>query len=227
MLILFLLLSPTLTLIMWFTINHGLSPLHRLHAKSATNQNDRRSAIDQVLRGIERATHLIDQLLALACLEPESFTTTLEPRGINRLIIEESALLAPLADKKNIELSFLGSPEPTANIDETSLRLLIRNLVNNAIAYTQPEGKVEIHLYQRAERACICIDDNGPGIPKSEQDRVFERFYRIESHDTRGCGIGLSIVKQVAELHKATLNVRTPSSVNGLKITICLLMSFN
>lgn len=298
LLILFILLVPTLALTMWFTINRGLSPLHKLAAQinhrgaekldsvseqnmpteiqtissalnqllarlksaltrekritsdaahelrtplaavklhaelaqSATNKQDRQSAIDQVLRGIDRTTHLVDQLLALARLEPDSFTTTLEPRGINRLIIEESALLAPFADRKNIELSFLNSPELTANIDETSLRLLIRNLVSNAIAYTPPlgkvgKGKVDIRLYQQADRACISIEDNGPGIPESEQDRVFERFYRIENHDTPGCGIGLSIVKRVAELHKATLSMSTPDSGNGLIITICLVMS--
>lgn len=295
LLILFILLVPTLALTMWFTINRGLSPLHKLAAQinhrgaekldsvseqnmpteirtisaalnqllarlknaftrekritsdaahelrtplaavklhaelaqSATNQADRQNAINQVLRGIDRTTHLVDQLLTLARLEPDSFATTLEPREINRLIIEESALLAPFADKKNIELSFLDSPKLTANIDETSLRLLIRNLVNNAIAYNHPFGKVDISLYQQDDRACISVEDNGPGIPEFEQDRVFERFYRIENHDTPGCGIGLSIVKRVAELHKATLHMTTPDSGNGLKITICLLMATN
>jgi two-component system sensor histidine kinase QseC len=295
LLVLFILLVPTLALTMWFTINSGLSPLHKLAAqinhrgaekldsvsehnmpteiqtisaalnqllarlksafarekritsdaahelrtplaavklhaelaRTATNKDDRQNAIDQVLRGIDRTTHLVDQLLALARLEPDSFTTNLEPKGINRLIVEESALLAPFADKKNIELSFIDSPELTANIDETSLRLLIRNLVSNAIAYTHPQGKVDIRLYQQENRAYISIEDNGPGIPESEHDRVFERFYRIENYDTPGCGIGLSIVQRVAELHKATLSMSTPDSGNGLKITIGLLMPNN
>jgi two-component system sensor histidine kinase QseC len=295
LLMLFILLVPTLALTMWFTINRGLAPLHKLAAQinhrgaekldsvseqnmpteiqtisaalnqllarlksaftrekritsdaahelrtplaavklhaqlaqSATNKADRQGAIDQVLRGIDRTSHLVDQLLALARLEPDSFTTNLEPQVINRLIIEEAALLAPFANKKDIELSFLDSPALTANIDETSLRLLIRNLVNNAITYTHHNGKVDIRLYAEADRAYITIEDNGPGIPESEYERVFERFYRIENYDTPGCGIGLSIVQRVAELHKATLNISTPDSGNGLKVTIGLLIASN
>jgi signal transduction histidine kinase len=177
-----------------------------------------------VLRGIDRTTHLVDQLLALARLEPESFTTTLEAQDLKQLIIEEAALLAPIADNKNIELSFLDCAEISAKVDGVSLRLLIRNLVSNAINYTPANGRVEVRLYEQPGKACIAIEDNGPGIPKSEQERVFERFYRCENHESPGCGIGLSIVKRVVELHKASITLSTPESGKGLCITVCLLM---
>ena len=198
--------------------------LHAELARSATSKDDSKKAIDQVLRGIDRTTHLVDQLLALARLEPDDFSATLKPQEISRLIIEESALLAPLADQKHIELSFSDSPELIANVDETALRLLIRNLLSNAISYTQPNGHVEISLCEQNNQACITVQDDGPGIPKPEQARVFERFYRIQNHDTPGCGIGLSIVSRVVELHKATLKLETPDTGKGLRVTVCFLM---
>ena len=199
--------------------------LHAELAKSATSKDDSEKAITQVLRGIDRTTHLVDQLLALARLEPDAFSATLKPQEISQLIIEESALLAPFAEQKNIDLSFLVSPQLVANVDETALRLLIRNLLNNAISYTQPQGHVTISLYQQFAQACITVEDDGPGIPEFEQDRIFERFYRIENHDTPGCGIGLSIVNRVVELHKASIKLETPDSGKGLSITVGFLMS--
>jgi two-component system sensor histidine kinase QseC len=198
--------------------------LHAELARSAASKEDRKNAIDQVLRGIDRTTHLVDQLLTLARLELEAFSTTLKPQEISRLIIEESALLAPFAEQKPIDLSFLDSPKLVANVDETAFRLLIRNLVSNAISYTQPHGHVKISLYEQSAQAFITVEDNGPGIPKSEQDRVFERFYRIENHETPGCGIGLSIVRRVVELHKASIKLATPNSGEGLSVTVCFAM---
>jgi two-component system sensor histidine kinase QseC len=198
--------------------------LHAELAKSAVTEADRCASIDQVLRGIDRTTHLVDQLLALARLEPESFSTTLEAQNLKQLIIEEAALLAPIAEHKHIELSFFDCPEIRTKVDGVSLRLLIRNLVSNAINYTPANGKVEVRLFEQAGKVCIAVEDNGPGIPKSEQDRVFERFYRIKNHESSGCGIGLSIVKRVVELHKASLTLSTPESGKGLCITVCLLI---
>ena len=288
LLILFIILVPALSLTMWFTINRGLSPLHKLAAQinyrgaekldsiselnlpseiktisaalnqllgrlksaltqekritsdaahelrtplaavklhaelaqSATHKDDSKKSIDQVLRGIDRTAHLVDQLLALARLEPEDFLAALKPQDLSQLIIEESALLTPLAEQKHINLSFCDSPKMIVNADETAMRLLIRNLVSNAISYTQPKGCVKISLYEQSSRTYISVEDNGPGIPESEQDRIFERFYRIENHETPGCGIGLSIVRRVVELHKASIKLETPQSGKGLIVTV-------
>jgi two-component system sensor histidine kinase QseC len=198
--------------------------LHAELTKSAVTEADRCASIDQVLRGIDRTTHLVDQLLALARLEPESFSITLEAQNLKQLIIEETAMLAPIAEHKDIELSFIDCPEVRTKVDGGALRLLIRNLASNAINYTPANGKVEVRLFEQAEKACIAVEDNGPGIPKFEQDRVFERFYRARNHESSGCGIGLSIVKRVVELHKASLTLSTPESGKGLCITVCFLI---
>ena len=191
-------------------------------AEKATNKEDRVDSIKHILLGIDRTTHLVDQLLALARLEPKTFGEKLKPCNLKQIVIEEAALLAPIAHRKNIEISVCESDDIFIPADEASLKLLIRNLLNNSISYTQEDGAVEISLSTDENNSCLIISDNGPGIPPEERQRVFERFYRAQNHETPGCGIGLSIVMRVVELHGATIQVGDPDTGSGLKVTVCL-----
>ncbi len=194
--------------------------LHAELASKANNAEDRKSSIEHVLEGIDRTTHLVKQLLTLARLNPESFADRLQQRNIQTLLVDEVALLAPLAEEKNIELSINDSVAIVARIDETSIRLLIGNLLDNAIRYTQPGGAINFKLINLETEFSIIIEDNGPGIPVEERARVFDRFYRLQSQDQTGCGIGLSIVMQVVELHQAKLALDEPNLGTGLKVTV-------
>jgi two-component system sensor histidine kinase QseC len=196
--------------------------LHAELASRATNKEDRKKAIADILLGNERTTHLVNQLLALARLEPDSSSLEFIPHDLCQIVREEVALLAPSAQTKEIDLSVCESEKIIANVDDTSIRLLIRNLLTNAISYTQRGGKVRAKLSESDRQCHLVIEDNGPGIPLGERDRVFERFYRIKSHGTPGCGIGLSIVMRVAELHQASLSLDDSSFKSGLKVTIIL-----
>ena len=194
--------------------------LHAELAQKAKNKDDRINAINHVLQGIDRTNHLVDQLLALARLEPESFSKNLEQLNLKPIVIDETALLAPIAHRKNIDISVNESNSAYINADRTSLRLLIRNLLINAIYYTRDNGKIEVTVFSSNESVDLIIEDNGPGIPVDQRERVFERFYRIENHDKPGCGIGLSIVMRVAELHNAILKMSQPTSGSGLIVTV-------
>ena len=163
----------------------------------------------------------MNQLLALARLEPDSASQELISQNLHQIVCEETALLAPLAHKKDIDLSVSESEDIIVAVDDTSIRLLIRNLLNNAISYTQQGGKVSASLSESDSQCCLVIDDNGPGIPFGERERVFERFYRIQNHGAPGCGIGLSIVVRVAELHQASLSLDDSDSESGLKVSVC------
>ena len=105
--------------------------------------------------------------------------------------------------------------------EDTSMRLLVRNLIDNAIAYTQDGGEIDISFSARDGVPCLIVKDNGPGISEKDRERVLERFYRVENHSTPGCGIGLSIVMSVIELHHATLKMSTPDNGSGLIVTVC------
>ena len=194
--------------------------LHAELASRATNKEDRKKAIADILLGNERTTHLVNQLLALARLEPDSSPRAFTSHSLYQIVREETALLAPLAQSNDIELSVSGNEKIIAAVDDTSIRLMIRNLLNNAISYTQRGGKVNLCLSRGKDRYCLVVEDNGPGIPLSERERVFERFYRIKNHATPGCGIGLSIVMHAVELHQATLSLDDSYFESGLKVTV-------
>ena len=194
--------------------------LHAELASRATNKEDRKKAIDDILLGNERTTHLVNQLLALARLEPDSSSQEFPSHNLSHIVREETALLAPLAQTNDIELSFSGDENIIATVDDTSIRLLIRNLLSNSISYTQRGGKVSVSLSERNNQCCLIVEDNGPGIPISERKRVFERFYRIKNHAAPGCGIGLSIVMRAVELHQATLSLDDADFEPGLKVTV-------
>jgi two-component system OmpR family sensor kinase len=99
--------------------------------------------------------------------------------------------------------------------DEPSLRILVGNLVDNAVRYTQAGGKVDVSVGADAEGVWLAVADNGPGIPEEERERVFERFYRPAGQPTPGSGLGLSIVRQVASLHRADIRLEAPASGPG------------
>ena len=200
----------------------------KIHAellRTARSETERNASIAQVLQGIDRTTHLVDQIMALARLDPEHFSQQLRPINLADLVIDEVAMLTPLALSKNIEISVHESEPVTLLAEDTSLRLLLRNLLNNALNYTQQGGEVEVFAGILNTRPCLVIQDNGPGIPPQERERVMERFYRIENHPTPGCGIGLSIVMRVVELLGASLHMENTDedTKSGLKVTICFL----
>lgn len=197
--------------------------IHAELAKTASNKEQRIDSINHVLQGIDRTTYLVDQILALARLEPESFTETLHPLNLSNLVIEEVSLLVPLSHSKDVELSVCQNDELTICAEDTSLRLLVRNLLSNAVLYTQKGGEVEVYLSEIDNKACLIIIDNGPGIPAQDRELVLQRFYRAENHQTPGCGIGLSIVKRVVELLDAGFKMEEsdPQTGSGLKVTVC------
>jgi signal transduction histidine kinase len=99
------------------------------------------------------------------------------------------------------------------------LAIMTRNLVDNALKYTPAGGKVEVRIAQHGRRIALDVDDSGPGIPPEERERVFERFYRQVGTNVPGSGLGLSIVKRIADLHHAGVRL-DHSPLGGLRIEV-------
>ena len=194
--------------------------LHAELAKSAKNREQQNESLDQVLHGVDRTTHLVEQLLTLARLEPELLANDFAEINITALIIEECALLSPLAINKDIDISFNETQNEYIDGHESSLRLLIRNLLTNAISYTPPGGNVRISLSKQKQQTVLIFEDSGPGISEKDRERVMERFYRAENHQTPGCGIGLSIVDRVVQIHQGSLQLCQADNGHGLKVII-------
>ena len=179
-------------------------------------------ALQKLIASVNRSTHIVQQLLTMSKLVPESGTINdLDQVNLQRITREILAMLAPAAIEKNIELEF-EPDEKTPNIagNQTALGILIRNLVDNAIRYCNENGLVMVRVYREKNEVVLEVQDNGPGIPAELQERVFERFFRILGNKGSGSGLGLAIVQQIATLHNARVSLESPKNGTGLIIKV-------
>jgi len=175
-------------------------------------------SFQQLQEGVDRMQHLIEQLLSLYRATPEQFANNCETLDLYAITQDQLAREYPNFEIKeqNIEL-IGGSIEIEA--DKFALETLISNLLGNANKYTQRGGNIVVSIDGLGSEVCLRVEDNGPGIPDKEKSRVFDRFYRIDGNDgalrAPGCGLGLTIVSHVADLHQARVEVRDSSFESG------------
>ena len=194
---------------------------HAQLAMRAGNDDDRQHALKQLIAGIDRASHVVDQLLDLARVEPGSVTNKrlLEMVDLHALAIDVISDLLPFADARKIDISVGDTCDVQVRGDRLGLSMLLRNLLDNAIRYTPDHGQVKLS-FECDECQCLRIEDSGPGIPEADREKVFERFFRGEGLQQSGCGIGLSIVKQVADRHGGSITLER-SDLGGLMVKVC------
>jgi two-component system, OmpR family, sensor histidine kinase QseC len=188
-------------------------------ALRATDEIERRTALENVLRGVDRATHLLEQLLTLARVDPETAATGHAPVELRSLAAEALADLAPLAHAGQIELVLEEGPSCRVLGNPAQLAVLLRNLLDNAVRYTPAGGSVSLALQDEGD-VILEVCDTGPGIPEGERSRALERFYRVPGSDVEGSGLGLSIVRRIAELHRARLELSDNENGQGLRVRV-------
>ncbi len=180
------------------------------------------ATLHQLHTATEQMTRLINQLLSLARAEPgtERVHTT-EKLDLNELVREATTEWVPRALARNIDLGF-DSPQDVITIagDAFLLREMLNNLLDNAIRYTLAGGQVTVHIVPDASHIVLSVEDNGPGIPESERERVFERFYRVLGTGVDGCGLGLAIVREIAQRHGAEVSLGQGAGGSGTVIRI-------
>jgi two-component system OmpR family sensor kinase len=184
----------------------------------AKDETAREQAIARLEGGVDRASRLVEQLLALARQDPSS-PLALNIVSLPACIRQAIADVAPFALSKDIQLQCGVLAQCDISGDEDSLRIMIRNLVDNAVRYTPEHGIVEIALAADPGHVALTIQDSGAGIPQQERARVFDRFYRVSGTEANGSGLGLAIVKAIAERHKATVELGD-SALGGLTVKI-------
>jgi two-component system sensor histidine kinase QseC len=190
-------------------------------ALKADTENDRSHALQKVLQGVDRSSHMVAQLLTLSRLGQEEALSDIKPVELHKLAAEIIAYLVPIALEKSIEIELATPPVDTTVLgNDITLGILIRNIVDNAIRYTPVNGEVKVRLLCDEEHIILRVTDSGPGIPPELRERVFERFYRILGATAPGSGLGLAIVSQIADLHDAILNLGTPDTRTGLQFDV-------
>ena len=202
----------------------------RLQAQGLQRARDdgaRQVAVERLLAGIDRATRLVEQLLVLARHQAEASS----PGGgvlvaMDALAREVVAEMVPKARLRAIEMGvdaarnfpLLGQPD--------ALRILLRNLVDNAIKYTPPGGRVDVSVVgeSRVEgedlATLLVVEDSGPGVATSDRARVLDRFYRVPGETAPGSGLGLAIVSTIAQWHGAQLSLERSETLGGLRVVV-------
>ncbi|MEO8304574.1 MAG: ATP-binding protein [Betaproteobacteria bacterium] len=213
------------------------TPLTAVHLQAqlagrATTDADRAAALAELRAGLERATHVVDQLLTLAREEPGVSDRSFAPVDIAELVRHVLAEYAPIAAHHQVDLGMPGdgatAHDAVIDGDASGLRALVSNLVDNAIRHTPGGGRVDVTVQRESGDVVLAVRDSGPGIPASERERVFDRFYRIPGVRARGrpgTGLGLAIVKRVAQRHDATIALESGLSgpgAQGLGVTVRL-----
>lgn len=208
---------------------HGLrSPIAAIGlqaelAARSRNTDTLDTAHEELVRGTQRAARLVQQLLDFARLEPG--TTAEAPRGLDLAALVRDVLSAHAlqAEERGVDLGADMPAEVPLTGRESELRVLLANLVDNALRYAPAQSAVTVTVRRRPASAEIEVTDAGPGIPATERDRVFERFYRVEGDSTRGTGLGLSIARAIVERHHGTIRLADAhpgASLPGLAVLI-------
>jgi two-component system OmpR family sensor kinase len=185
----------------------------------AKDETTHAQAVERLRGGIDRATRLIEQLLVLARQDP--FSQTFESTEVSLLGCVESAVadVQSFRLSRHIHLRYGSIIEADINGDEEALRIMIRNLIDNAVRYTPELGIIQIDLVIDGSTLVLSIQDSGAGISKENRPRVFDRFYRVPGTGTSGTGLGLAIVKAIADRHRATVELRD-AAIGGLEVKI-------
>jgi two-component system, OmpR family, sensor kinase len=204
------------------------TPLTALHLQLSTlarasGESERAAAMSQLSEGVARAIRLIEQMLAFARQEPRADAPR-APVALDAIARETVAELVPLADSHRIDLGLAAAQPVTLQGDPEAVRTLLRNLIDNAVRYTQAGGRVDVAVADvgtpGAARALLTVTDDGPGIPAAERARVFDRFYRRAGTTPPGSGLGLAIVKAIAAAHGATVELADGAAGKGLAVIV-------
>ena len=196
----------------------------RLQAQSLQRAPDdatRAIATERLLAGIDRATRLVEQLLALARQEGAGEGAELVSLDLTALARNALADAEPEAARHAIALTL---DAPTAHVvlraDEAALAVLLRNLLGNALRHTSPGGQVRVGVREEASVIDLTVEDSGPGIAPDERARVQGRFYRVPGTPGHGSGLGLAIVRAIAERHGAALTLDASPTLGGLRVML-------
>ncbi|GAB4061801.1 ATP-binding protein [Uliginosibacterium sediminicola] len=186
-------------------------------ASLSTDTNQQQHALRQVVQGSDQATRLIEQLLTLARLDADA-TPVLEETAIRALLAESIADIAATAIAKDGEIALEDGEEFTLCVQPGLIRILLRNLLDNAIRYSPPGSEISVCVHAEDMQLLIDVCDSGPGIPPDQRERVFDRFHRVLGSGQSGSGLGLSIAQSIAQLHGGQISLHAGPQGRGLLV---------
>lgn len=192
-------------------------------------KEDEAEFLTKIYTESKRLLTLIDKILRLSFFDENSIELEKSPLDLSEILKRVSKNLKPLADEKGIEIAIHLGKERESKIWGISSLIedMIYNLVENAIKYSNEKSQITLSLSQNTQGVSVCVKDSGIGIPLEEQERVFERFYCVDKSRSKklgGSGLGLSIVKHIAKIHNAKIELK---SQQGVGTSICVEFPLN
>jgi two-component system sensor histidine kinase TctE len=194
--------------------------LHADAAERAGSQEAQRRALRSLRVSADRAARLSQQLLVLMRAGPAAAVARFVPLDLAALVRRVGEEWVPQMLLRGVDFG-LAVPETAVMVsgDESLLGELLSNLIDNALRYGQSEGRVTLGV-SCSPHSALYVEDDGPAIALAEQERIFERFYRTPGTAGEGCGLGLSIVKQIAELHQAAVSIHSDIASGSTRFTV-------
>jgi len=198
-------------------------------AQRETDADELKKSLKQIGRASVRATHTVNQLLALARAETAGRSLAKQRVDLVDVIAEAIQESLPHALDKHIDLGYEGhaAGEAASRVDAngTLLKEMVRNLIDNAINYTPEHGQVTARLLadRMGGELMLMVEDTGPGIAEAERALVFQPFYRTLGTNVDGSGLGLAIVAEIAQQHGATVEIEScghPAPLPGARLTV-------
>ena len=175
-----------------------------------------------ISKEIDRENDIITDLLALVRMEKSESEINISSVNINEILEAVLKRLKPIAESKNIELIFESFRPVIADVDELKFASVATNLVENAIKYNNTDGTVTASLNSDHQYFYLKVTDTGIGISEENQDRVFERFFRVDkarSRETGGTGLGLAITKEIVMKHHGSIKIHSKEG-EGTTVTV-------
>ena len=194
----------------------------RMQAQVAMGEADdalRQHALQGTLEGCDRATRLVGQLLSLSRLEAveSPAMADVDLRALAQRVVAE---LAPKAIGKQQSLEFEGSEPCVVPGNETLLAVLVRNLVDNAVRYSPPAARIQVSVRRQGAQVVLGVEDSGPGLDAADRQRLGERFFRVTGSLESGSGLGWSIVRRIAAVHRLKIDVGDSTALEGLAVRV-------
>jgi signal transduction histidine kinase len=194
--------------------------LHLQLVERARDDAERAVATLRLRAAIDRATNLVSQLLTLARNEPEGVPVQMAPTALGAIVRNAVGDVQPLAQQRRIGIELDAPGEVDVRADAEALRILVRNLLDNAIRYSPEDSMVRVRAL-RDPRGHVVLEvaDQGPGIAPTDRPRAFARFYRAPDANEGGSGLGLAIVKAIADRHGARVDLED-AQPQGLRVVV-------
>ncbi|MBW9268359.1 MAG: sensor histidine kinase N-terminal domain-containing protein [Candidatus Thiodiazotropha sp. (ex. Lucinisca nassula)] len=191
---------------------------------SVTGRTDeeREKGLAQINKGLNHLNHVVNQLLILASIEPEKIRMQFEVFDLVSVAEEVLSDISPRALTKQVEMELIADDQIELNGNREMLAIMLSNLVTNAMKFTPGGNKISVFIKNHYKGVELVVEDSGPGIPDDKKKWVFERLNRLPGETESGSGLGLSIVKEICELHQGIITLQDRKDEHGLIVNLFL-----